>query len=127
MQGDASTYPGQRFGLPEQGSGSVSAIGRRLLALLIDWLLCTVIALAVFHSRWETLLIFAIETYLLTALTGFTIGKRILGIRVVRLDGRPVGLRAGGWCAPSCCSPWCPRSSPTATCAGCTTGPPTPS
>jgi len=90
--GDASTFPGQRFGLPEQGQGSVATIGRRLLALLIDWLLCTVIALAIFHSRFETLLIFAIETYLLTALTGFTIGKRVLGIRVVRLDGRPVGL-----------------------------------
>jgi len=92
--GDADTFPGQRFGLPEQGSGSVASIGRRLLALLLDWLLCTVIALAVFHSRWWTLPIFAVETYLLTALTGFTVGKRILSIRVVRIDGRPVGL---GW------------------------------
>ena len=92
--GDADTYPGQRFGLPQEGRGSVASIGRRLLALLLDWLLCTLIALAVFHSRWWTLPIFAVETYLLTALTGFTVGKRILSIRVVRLDGRPVGL---GW------------------------------
>ena len=90
--GDADTFPGQRFGLAEQGSGSVASIGRRLLALLLDWLLCTLIALAVFHSRWWTLPIFAVETYLLTALTGFTVGKRILSIRVVRIDGRPVGL-----------------------------------
>jgi uncharacterized RDD family membrane protein YckC len=92
--GDEDTFPGQRFGLPEEGSGSVASIGRRLLALLIDWLLCTLIALAVFHSQWWTLPIFAAETYLLTALTGFTVGKRVLGIRVARLDGRPVGL---GW------------------------------
>jgi len=90
--GDASTYPGERFGLPEEGRGSVATIGRRLLALLIDWLLCSVIALAVFHSRLWTLPIFAAETYLLTALTGFTVGKRLLGIRVARLDGRPVGF-----------------------------------
>jgi hypothetical protein len=90
--GDADTFPGQRFGLPEEGSGSVASIGRRLVALLLDWLLCTVIALAVFHSRLWTLPIFAVETYLLTALTGFTVGKRILSIRVVRVDGRPVGL-----------------------------------
>ena len=90
--GDADTFPGRRFGLPEEGSGSVASIGRRLVALLIDWLLCTVIALAVFHSRLWTLPIFGIETYLLTALTGFTVGKRILSIRVVRVDGRPVGL-----------------------------------
>jgi uncharacterized RDD family membrane protein YckC len=36
--------------------------------------------------------VFAVEVYLLTALTGFTVGKRILRIRVVRLDGKPVGL-----------------------------------
>jgi uncharacterized RDD family membrane protein YckC len=90
--GDAGAFPGERFGLPEEGHGSVATIGRRLLALLIDWLLCTVIALAILHSRLWTLPIFAAETYLLTALTGFTVGKRLLGIRVVRLDGRPVGL-----------------------------------
>jgi len=84
--GDEDTFPGQRFGLPEKGSGSVASIGRRLLALLL--------ALAVFHSRWWTLPVFAVETYLLTALTGFTVGKRLLGTRVARLDGRPVGL---GW------------------------------
>jgi uncharacterized RDD family membrane protein YckC len=33
-----------------------------------------------------------VEVYLLTALTGFTVGKRLLGLRVVRLDGKPVGL-----------------------------------
>jgi uncharacterized RDD family membrane protein YckC len=90
--GDAGTYPGERFGLPEKGSGSVATIGRRLLALLIDWLLCTLIALAFLQSRWWTLPIFAVETYLLTALTGFTVGKRLLRIRVARLDGKPVGF-----------------------------------
>jgi uncharacterized RDD family membrane protein YckC len=90
--GEAGKYPGERFGLPEEGRGSVATIGRRLVALLIDWLLCSVIALAFFHSRLWTLPIFAAETYLLTALTGFTVGKRLLGIRVVRIDGRPVGF-----------------------------------
>src|SRR6266516_1278519 len=90
--GDAGTFTGERFGLPEECSGSVASIGRRLLALLLDWLLCTLIALAFFHSRWWTLPIFAVETYLLTALTGFTVGKRVLGVRVVRLDGKPIGF-----------------------------------
>ena len=67
-------------------------MGRRLLALLIDWLVCMVIALAAFRTQFWTLPIFAAETYLLTALTGFTLGKRLLGIRVARLDGRPVGF-----------------------------------
>jgi uncharacterized RDD family membrane protein YckC len=94
VPGGKSTFPGEQFGLPERGSGSVASMGRRVLALLIDWLLCTLISLAAFNSRWWTLPIFAVETYLLTALTGFTVGKRVMSIRVVRLDGRPVGL---GW------------------------------
>jgi len=38
--------------------------------------------------------VFAVMVYLLTALTGLTLGKRLLGIRVARLDGKPVGF---GW------------------------------
>jgi uncharacterized RDD family membrane protein YckC len=46
----------------------------------------------VFHNQYLTIAVFAVETYLLTALTGFTVGKRLLGLRVVRLDGKPVGF-----------------------------------
>jgi hypothetical protein len=92
--GDGQNYPGARFGLPEQGSRSVAGMGRRLLALLIDWLLCMVISLAAFRSQLWTLPIFAAETYLLTALTGLTIGKRLVNIRVASLGGGTVGF---GW------------------------------
>ena len=94
--GSGNEYPGQRLGLPETGAGSVAGVGRRLGALVIDWLLCEVIALAVFHNQYLTIVVFAVEVYLLTATTGFTVGKRLLGIRVVRLDGKPVGF---GWSA----------------------------
>ena len=88
-------YAGKRFGLPEYGPGSVATIGRRLVALLIDWLLCVLIAEAVFRSHYVqywALAIFAAEDYLLTSLTGLTLGKRLAGIRVARLDSRPVLL-----------------------------------
>jgi uncharacterized RDD family membrane protein YckC len=87
-----SEYPGQHLGLPETGAGSVAGIGRRFGALIIDWLLCTVIALAAFGSQYWTIAVFAAEVWVLTALTGFTIGKRLLRMRVIRLDGKPVGL-----------------------------------
>jgi uncharacterized RDD family membrane protein YckC len=87
-----SGYPGQRFGLPEEGSRSVAGVGRRLGALILDWLACMVISLAIFRVQVWTLAFFAGESWLLTALTGFTLGKRLLGIRVARLDGKPVGL-----------------------------------
>jgi uncharacterized RDD family membrane protein YckC len=89
-----SHYPGEMFGLPESGPGSVPGIGRRFAALFIDWILCAFIATALLHSQYWALAIFGVETYVLTALTGTTIGKRLLGLRVARLDGRPVGF---GW------------------------------
>jgi len=69
-------------------------MARRLGALLIDWFACMLISLAAFRTQYLTLPIFAVEVYLLTALTGLTLGKRLTGIRVVRLDGKPVGF---GW------------------------------
>lgn len=78
---------------------------RRFGALLIDWIVCSVIAIAFFYHpqaghttavltqpRLWTPAVFGVEDCLLTAFTGFTIGKRLLGLRVVRLDGQPVGL-----------------------------------
>ena len=91
---DRPAYPGERFGLPANGPRSVAGMGRRLGALLIDWAVCTLIATALFHDQYWTLAVFAVEDYLLTALTGLTLGKRLTGIRVARLDGRPVGF---GW------------------------------
>ena len=96
---NSGEYPGQRLGLPQSGPGSVAGIGRRLGALLIDWVACAVIAMGVLGGdkdlakvQYLTLAIFAAETYVLTALTGYTLGKRLLGLRVARLDGKPVGL-----------------------------------
>jgi RDD family len=92
--GSVSSYPGERLGLPRQGTGAIAGFGARVIALFIDWAICTVIALTALQSRWWTYAIFAAEVYLLTALTGFTVGKRVVGARVVRLDGRPAGF---GW------------------------------
>jgi uncharacterized RDD family membrane protein YckC len=102
---DDAFYPGQQFGLPEFGRGSVAGWSRRLGALLIDWAVCSVIAIAFFYHpqaghaasvltqpRLWTPAVFGVQDCLLTAFTGVTIGKRLTGLRVVRLDGRPVGL-----------------------------------
>jgi uncharacterized RDD family membrane protein YckC len=102
-------YPGKQFGLPQEGPGSAAPMGRRLLALIIDWLLCELIVSAVTrHSmtgvsdhaylatqNW-TLLVCALEIYLLTAISGLTVGKRLLGIRVIRTNGGRPGF---GWAA----------------------------
>jgi uncharacterized RDD family membrane protein YckC len=91
--GHPSTYPGAELGLPETGPRSVSRMGRRIAALFVDWLLCLLITSAFTHTaQYWTIVAFAAEVWLLTALTGFTVGKRFVGIRVARLDGKPVGF-----------------------------------
>ena len=90
--GQAQAYPGQRFGLPERGSGSVASMPRRVLALLIDWLLSMLIAYWLTGSQFWTIAVFAVEVYVLTATTGFTVGKRLVGITTIRINGGPVGL-----------------------------------
>jgi len=87
-------YPGQHLGLPERGPGSVSSMPRRVLALFIDWLLSMVIALWLTHSQFWTIAVFAVEVFVLTALGGSTVGKRLVGIRTVKIGGGPVGF---GW------------------------------
>lgn len=94
--------PGERLGLPGGGSGAVASYGRRLVGLFVDWGLSMLVASLLARSfGWDpsqrsmwTLVVFAIQAWILTALLGTTIGKRLCGIRVIRLDGRPVGL---GW------------------------------
>jgi uncharacterized RDD family membrane protein YckC len=93
-ENEKPAYPGQGLGLPERGPGSVASMPRRVLALFIDWLLSMAIAYWLTHSQFWTIAVFAAEVYLLTAMGGITAGKRLMGIRTVRIDGGPVGW---GW------------------------------
>ena len=99
-------YPGKRFGLPKEGSLSVAPMGRRLAALLADWILCELIVAGVtrhsvlsgasdpryFVTLGATLALFAAEVYLLTAISGLTVGKRLLSIKTIRTDGSTPGF-----------------------------------
>jgi uncharacterized RDD family membrane protein YckC len=96
---DQPTYPGQGLGFPESGPGAITGLWRRVGALFIDWFLCTFIVAALIRPPyWQvqywTLAVFAAQDIVLTGLTGITVGKRLLRMRVIRLDGRMVGL---GW------------------------------
>jgi len=89
-------YPGKGLGLPQTGSGSVASMARRAGALLADWLMCTAIAYGLLPSHWWTIVVFAAENYLLTAIGGMTVGQRLFSIRVVKPGGGMIGL---GWSA----------------------------
>lgn len=102
---DALTHPGdqryrgERLGLPEDGPGSIATVGRRLGALCIDWGLSYLIARGIFGAdstratgQLLVLAIFAAENLLLLSTLGFTVGKRLLGVRVVSLRGEKPGM-----------------------------------
>ena len=92
---DADTdYPGRRLGMPQAGPGSLGRFGRRLVAIIIDWVLCQLIAYAFTGSgfgqgqsgSWWPLLIFGVENVVLLSTLGSTFGQRLLGLRLVSLD-----------------------------------------
>lgn len=98
--GEAS-YPGQRLGYPEAGVGSVGGFGRRLAALGIDWALSLLIASGLWGFRlgggtggadsFKPLAVFLVMNLLLVATGGSTIGHKLLGLQVQRVDGGYAG------------------------------------
>ncbi len=78
----------------------MATFGRRLVAIFIDWIACTCIALAVLGvpwgglrgaEAWLPLGFFALENLMLVGTAGMTLGHGLLGLRVQHL-GR---LQAG--------------------------------
>ncbi|WNG85670.1 RDD family protein [Mycobacterium sp. ITM-2016-00317] len=98
----ASTYPGQRLGLPETGPGSIARFGRRIGALCIDWLFAVgITALAVplglmsreefFYSldaRNVALVVWLVLGVASVRMFSFTPGQLALGLKVVSVDNR---------------------------------------
>ena len=77
--------------------------GRRIVALLVDWFASTLVVVVVLGpAGWSenrlsgayTLMVFALESSVLTAVAGGSFGKLATRLRVVRNDGsgRPVDL-----------------------------------
>jgi uncharacterized RDD family membrane protein YckC len=88
-------YPGQRLGLPEHGPGSAAGFGRRILAIVIDWLPCSVAAqLLTKNPALSALALFAAITVISIAIAGRTVGHAVAGLRVALLDGRRAGFGA---------------------------------
>ncbi|NUR93536.1 MAG: RDD family protein [Nonomuraea sp.] len=87
-------YPGERLGLPEQGKGSIAGWGRRIGALVIDWMICTWVVVQLLlrinpaEAPWVPAVVFAVQYLLLVGTIGQTFGHRLTGIRVAAMDGR---------------------------------------
>lgn len=86
----SSTFPPSGLGLPADGPGSLARLGRRLLAVVVDWVLCVLVSTVLFKVRYGStgpgafapLAVFAGENLLLLSTLGSTVGHRLLGMRV---------------------------------------------
>ena len=101
LPGSRSASPGERLGLPESGPGSLASMGRRLAALMIDWLIsyglaALAMAFGVFSERMlatAVLVVWFLLGLVAVRLFSFTPGQLALGLQVASVDGRvPVRL-----------------------------------
>ncbi len=86
-------HRGERLGLPQDGPGSVASVGRRVGALFIDWAVAMLIAYGLLANgepqatgNWA-LAVFVVMSLLTVGTVGSTPGKRLLGLRVVAVEG----------------------------------------
>lgn len=85
-------------GVDDPARDGTVGYGRRILAYLIDGVASVLVARAFTQppgTAYSTAVFaaFVIEKFLLTALTGASLGQRLLGIEVRTEDGSPVGFR----------------------------------
>jgi hypothetical protein len=121
------SWPGERFGLPDDGPRSVARFGRRLGGIAIDWAVAYGLSWLFFREKdgtanpWINLLAFAVLTLLFELFSTPVSGTWYSGCALFRFAA--ARWRHGDrWYAP-CCSAWrSRRCSGTATSAGCTTG-----
>jgi uncharacterized RDD family membrane protein YckC len=94
-------HPGKRLGLPESGPRSLARSGRRIGALIVDWLLAYGLAALLMKFGMVTastlstaiLVIWFVVGAAAVRLFGFTPGHYALGLAVVPVDAhRHVGL-----------------------------------
>ena len=94
--GDDAGWPGQELGLPEAGPRSLARMGRRFLALLIDWLIGYGLAalgmslglISISMLSTAVLAIWFVLGVLSVRLFGFTPGQYALGLMVIPVDNR---------------------------------------
>ena len=99
-------WRGRRLGLPPEGPGAIATTGSRVAAFVLDIAAAGLIGALVNPFLPDPTdvtrsiagnVAFVLQVLLLTTLTGQSLGKRVLGIRVVRLvapDGPPGFLPA---------------------------------
>lgn len=90
----AQSHRGERLGLPAEGPGSLASTGRRLAALMVDWVTSAGVAALILGDKplegpisSVTLLVWFVVGIASVSLFSFTPGQLALGVQVARVDG----------------------------------------
>ncbi|GAB2474357.1 RDD family protein [Xylanimonas ulmi] len=99
LEGGATAAGGaKRLGLPESGRGSMAPLGRRVVALCLDWAISWGIStLFAPGNTWAPLVALAVMNIVLVGSVGSTIGHRLLGVQVRVLAAPGEGVAAGAF------------------------------
>lgn len=91
--GEISSYPGESFGIPKEGPGSLASLFSRMGALLIDWIICMALAWLITlqtdvlgHYSTLTWLLFLVWRTISVWLFAQSPGHAVMGIGVGRID-----------------------------------------
>lgn len=90
---EASDWPGRRLGLPNDGPRSIARIGRRILAIGLDWGIAYLLAWLLFRTDDGTadalviLAVFAVLQAVPIILVGATAGHLATRMRLVPVTG----------------------------------------
>lgn len=96
-------HPGARLGLPAAGRGSVASQGRKLGAYVLDLVLSALVSFLIVRPHtigseqvynYVGIGVFVVMSSVALTLSGRTPGMAVMGLQVVRLDGRTMGLRS---------------------------------
>lgn len=86
-------WPGKRLGLPFDGPRSIARLGRRLAAIAVDWALASLVGYLFFSAEPFAILgAFAVLQYVFIVTTSGSIGHLLLGMRVVPLVPKWIGV-----------------------------------
>ena len=91
---EAVDWPGKRLGLPNAGPRSIGRLGRRVIAVVIDWIIASGVSILIFgvDAQLQTVGVFVVLQILAIIAFSGSIGHLVVGLRVVPLTPEWIGF-----------------------------------
>jgi hypothetical protein len=92
LESNPGDWPGRGLGLPASGPRSIARLGRRIVALAIDWAVAVGVSIAFFnYEALATLAVFAVAQAVFLLIANGSLGHLVMRMRVVPAAGGYLG------------------------------------